>query len=71
MKFWQIIVATLLAILLVSFLAGAGWRSLFNAELPAYLGGLAGGITGAVVWSFLQKHRQGRKRAARDQSADE
>lgn len=62
MKLWQSLVATLLAIILMSFIVTALWRSLFDAQLPSYIAGIVGGMTGVSVWSFLHKHRLKKKR---------
>lgn len=55
MGFWMKIVLTLAAIILVSVIAGYVWNSLFNAEIPGFLGGMLGGIVAIPVWEFLRK----------------
>ncbi|MEQ8328574.1 hypothetical protein [Parvibaculum sp.] len=55
MGFWMKLVLTLAAIILVSILAGYLWSSIFNAEIPGFLGGLLGGIVAIPVWEFLRK----------------
>ncbi len=61
MKLWQRLVATLLAIILMSFVITALWRNLFDAQLPSYVAGIGGGMIGVLVWSFLHKHRHRKK----------
>ncbi len=57
MKLWQVLVATLLAVLLVSFLTTALWRAVFDARMPSYIAGMVGGVAAVFVWSFLQRYR--------------
>ena len=55
MPLWQRLPITILTMLLTSFVAGLLWRSLFNAAIPAYLGGLIGGITAVPIWELLKR----------------
>jgi hypothetical protein len=41
--------------LLTSFVAGALWREVFNADIPSYLSGIVGGVTAVPVWEFLKR----------------
>ncbi|WP_041535921.1 hypothetical protein [Parvibaculum lavamentivorans] len=55
MGFWMKLAFTVAAIILVSVLAGYLWYTLFNAEIPAFLSGLLGGMAAIPVWEFLRK----------------
>ena len=60
MSLWQRLVTTLLVIILMSFVITALWRNVFDAQLPSYLAGIVGGMTGVFVWSFLHRHKKPR-----------
>jgi len=55
MPTWQRIVATLVAMVAVSFIAGLIWTALFGFALPSYVAGLIGGTTAITVWEFLRR----------------
>lgn len=55
MGFWMKLVLTFAAIILASVIAGYLWSSLFNAEIPGFLGGMLGGIVAIPVWEFLRR----------------
>lgn len=55
MPTWQRIVATLVAMVAVSFIAGLIWTALFGFALPSYVAGLIGGTTAIPVWEFLRR----------------
>ena len=55
MKFWQRFTITLVAMLVVSFIAGLIWSALFNFGLPDYLSGAVGGLTAIPLWDFLKR----------------
>lgn len=57
MPLWQRLVVTLIAMLAAGLVAGLGWRQLFAAPLPDYLGGLVGGLVAVPVWEFLKRIR--------------
>jgi len=55
MPLWQRLGVTLATMLLTSFVAGALWREVFNADIPSYLSGIVGGVTAVPVWEFLKR----------------
>jgi hypothetical protein len=55
MPLWQRMLATLIAMLVTSLLAGVFWRWAFNTDIPSYLSGIVGGITAVPVWEFLKR----------------
>jgi hypothetical protein len=55
MPLWQRLIATVIAMVVTSFVLGLIWRGLFNFDLPAYLAGLVGGLTAVPVWEFLKR----------------
>jgi hypothetical protein len=54
---WQRVPIALAGMLLTSFFAGLLWYRLFNASIPAYLGGLVGGVTAVPIWELLKRVR--------------
>jgi hypothetical protein len=57
LPFWQRLLLTLIAMLLSSFIASLIWGSLFNSDMPPYLGGLIGGIVALPLWALLKRIR--------------
>jgi uncharacterized YccA/Bax inhibitor family protein len=57
MPLWQRLLATVIAMLVTSYLAGLLWHWAFNADMPGYLSGVIGGITAVPVWEFLKRIR--------------
>ncbi len=55
MKLWHRLIVVLAAMLVVSFLAGRVWFSLFDFALPAYLAGVIGGFTALPVWELMRR----------------
>jgi hypothetical protein len=55
MPFWQRILITLAAMLVVSFTIGFIARSLFGFGLPDYASGVVGGLTALPLWEFLKR----------------
>lgn len=55
MPFWQRSLITLAAMLVVSFIIGFMWRSLFGFGLPNYVSGVVGGLTAVPLWEFLKR----------------
>ncbi len=55
MKLWHRLLVVLVAMLLVSFLAGRLWLGLFNAVMPSYLAGVVGGLTALPVWELMRR----------------
>ena len=62
MPFWQRLIATVIAMLVVSFIAGIIWRSFFYIGIPGYLSGIIGGLTALPVWEFLKRIKPKAKR---------
>ncbi len=54
---WQRLLITLVAMLIVSYLIGMIWQSLFAIALPSYIAGVIGGLTALPVWEFLKRIR--------------
>lgn len=54
MKLWHRLLIVLVAMLLVSFLAGRLWFALFDFAMPSYLAGVIGGFTALPVWELLR-----------------
>lgn len=55
MQLWHWLIVVLAAMLVVSFLAGRVWFSLFDFALPAYLAGIIGGFTALPVWELMRR----------------
>jgi hypothetical protein len=55
MPFWQRSLAILVAMMVVSFIVGLIWRSLFGFGLPGYASGVVGGLTAVPLWEFLKR----------------
>lgn len=55
MPIWQRILATIFAMVAVSFVAGLIWTAAFGFDLPSYVAGLIGGTTAIPVWEFLRR----------------
>ncbi len=55
MPFWQRLLITLAAMLVVSFTIGLLSRSLFGFGLPDYASGVVGGLTAIPLWEFLKR----------------
>ena len=55
MPFWQRLLITLAAMLIVSFTIGFISRSLFGFGLPDYASGVVGGLTAIPLWEFLKR----------------
>ena len=62
MPFWQRLLITVVVMLLVSFVAGAIWRSIFIVGIPSYLAGIIGGVTALPVWEFLKRRKSKSKK---------
>ena len=48
---------TVVAMGVVSLVAGYIWWQMFGFELPSYLAGMVGGLTALPVWEFLKRFR--------------
>ncbi|MFN4354427.1 hypothetical protein [Parvibaculum sp.] len=55
MPLWTRWLITLAAMLIASILAGYLWNWMFNADIPSYLSGLAGGAAAVPVWELLRR----------------
>jgi hypothetical protein len=55
MPFWQRLLITLAAMLVVSFTIGFISRSMFGFGLPDYVSGVVGGLTAIPLWEFLKR----------------
>jgi len=55
MKLWQRLLITLIVILVVSFIVGLIWASLFSVRFPTYLSGVIGGLVAVPVWELLKR----------------
>lgn len=55
MPFWQRALITVIAMVVISMLIGALWRSVFNFGLPEYVSGVIGGLTAIPLWEFLKR----------------
>jgi len=55
MALWQRLVLTVVAIVAASIIISIAWNKLFGFGLPAYLGGVIGGLTAVPVWEFLRR----------------
>jgi len=61
MSFWQRLLVTFVAMLVVSFVAGVVCESWFGFALPSYAAGMIGGITALPVWELLKRIRMNDK----------
>lgn len=57
MVFWQRFLATLLAIVCVSLLAGYISEKWLGFQLPSYISGVIGGLAALPVWELLRNLR--------------
>ena len=58
MVFWKRALVTLIAMVVLSFLAGLAWRGAFDARIPSYLSGLVGGIAAVGAWEFFKAKKK-------------
>ena len=52
---WQRLLFTLIAMLVVSFVAGLACNAWFGFALPSYAAGVIGGMTAVPVWELLKR----------------
>lgn len=57
MAFWQRLIVTVIAMVVVSLLAGLAWHAAFGGRLPGYISGVIGGLTALPIWEFLKRVR--------------
>ena len=55
MTFWQRLLVTVVAMLLVGFVAGQVWLALFSLPMPSFLAGMVGGLTALPLWEALKR----------------
>lgn len=55
MPLWQRVLFTMIAVVLIGFIAGVFWTAAFNNEMPAYLSGLVGGVATLPIWELLKR----------------
>ena len=55
MPFWQRSLVLLAAMMIVSFVFGMIWQSLFGFNLPSYASGVIGGLTAVPLWDLLKR----------------
>ena len=58
MLFWQRLLILVLAILVVSFVFDRLWEAVFGFMLPAYIGGVVGGLTAVPLWALLKRGKR-------------
>jgi hypothetical protein len=57
LPFWQRLLATVLVMLLASYVAGLLFQSIFGFEIPSYAAGAIGGLAGIPAWDVLKRIR--------------
>ncbi|MDP2619425.1 MAG: hypothetical protein Q8P46_04505 [Hyphomicrobiales bacterium] len=57
LPFWQRLLATIAAMLLMSYLVGLLWEAALNFPMPSYAAGVIGGLAALPVWDFLKRVR--------------
>jgi hypothetical protein len=57
LPFWQRLLITIAAMLLVSYLAGWAWQASLNFAMPSYAAGTVGGLVAVPIWVFLKRVR--------------
>jgi hypothetical protein len=57
LPFWQRLLATVIVVLVVSYLAGFGWQYLLGFSLPSYGAGIVGGLSALPLWDLLKRIR--------------
>ncbi len=55
MLLWQRLAVTVLAMLIMNFIAELVWRNIFDAGIPSYLAGMVGGLTAIPIWELVGK----------------
>ncbi len=57
MTFGKRLLITLAVMVIASFVVGLIWRGAFDARIPSYLSGLAGGLSALAAWEFLRSKK--------------
>jgi len=55
MLLWQRLAVTVLAMLIMSFIAERVWQNVFDASIPSYIAGMVGGLTAIPIWELVRK----------------
>lgn len=59
MELWHRLLVVVLAMLIVSFIAGRLWFAVFEFAMLGYLAGVIGGFTAVPVWERMRRMRSG------------
>jgi uncharacterized membrane protein YhaH (DUF805 family) len=57
LPFWQRLLATVLVMLLASYVAGLVFQSILGFAIPSYVAGAIGGLAGIPTWDLLKRIR--------------
>ncbi len=57
MTIWVRIFITIVLMVLISFLAGLFWETMFTKPIPSYISGFIGGLVAVPVWEILEKFK--------------
>lgn len=57
MSIWARIGVTIILMVLLSFLAGIVWSSIFASQIPSYISGFVGGLVAIPAWEILKKFK--------------
>jgi len=57
LPFWQRLLATILVMLLTSYVAGLLFESILGIAIPSYVAGAIGGLASIPTWDFLKRVR--------------
>jgi hypothetical protein len=57
LPFWQRLLATVLVMLLASYVAGVLFEALFGITIPSYVAGAIGGLASIPTWDLLKRIR--------------
>ena len=60
LPFWQRLLATVIAIVVVSYAVGWAWQAVLGFPFPSYAAGIIGGLVALPVWHLLKRIRPGR-----------
>jgi len=57
LPFWQRLLATVLVMLLASYVAGLLFQNIFGLAIPSYIAGAIGGLASIPTWDLLKRIR--------------
>ena len=57
LKFWHRLLATMIVMLLASYLASLIWSSALGFRIPSYISGLIGGLSALPIWDQLKRFK--------------